>query len=313
MSVAPYYHNVAAGPPGGSAVWAETNDGVRVRIALWPEGKRGTVVMFPGRTEYIEKYSDAAREFHARGYASAAIDWRGQGLTERPKPNRMTGHVEDYLDYQHDVAALLDVLRAQGFPEPYHLLAHSMGGLIGLRAVMGDHPFASAGFSGPMWGLPLAPHMRLGAWVISHIGHALGKGSQDIPFSGKVADPTAAPFEGNLLTSDPEMFSWMKKQVTTHPDLALGGPSMSWVRTALREMRAIKALPSPDLPCLTICGTNEEIVDIPALRDRMGRWPQGELLMLEGGHHEVLLEAPALRSRAFDALAGLFERASRTA
>ncbi|MEL6587669.1 MAG: alpha/beta fold hydrolase, partial [Pseudomonadota bacterium] len=92
--------------------------------------------MFPGRTEYVEKYSDAAAHLAAAGYASAAIDWRGQGLTTRPRHNKRIGHVEDFHDYQKDVQAMLAVCEAEELPRPYMLLGHSMGGLIGLRAVM---------------------------------------------------------------------------------------------------------------------------------------------------------------------------------
>jgi len=44
---------------------------------------KGTVLLFPGRTEYIEKYGPAAADFLARGFATVVIDWRGQGLADR--------------------------------------------------------------------------------------------------------------------------------------------------------------------------------------------------------------------------------------
>ena len=56
---APFFADLADGPPGGRAVWLRTEDGVRIRVGLWRGGEKGTVVLLPGRTEYIEKYGRA--------------------------------------------------------------------------------------------------------------------------------------------------------------------------------------------------------------------------------------------------------------
>ena len=301
MEAAPYFADVAA--RDARAVWARASDGARLRVALWPEARaRGTVVMFPGRTEYCEKYSDAAREFGARGWAAAAVDWRGQGLADRTGQARHVGHVDDFADFQRDVAAYLAVLEAEGFPKPFHLLAHSMGGLIGLRALV-DHPvFARAAFSAPMWGLPLAPGRRMTAFLLSRAGRTLGYGRHEVPASGAQRDPVGQPFEGNLLTSDPAMFAWMKAQLAAHPDLALGGPSLGWLWAALGEMRDRAARPAPDVPCLTLLGTEEGIVDAGAIMDRLDGWEGADLRLYDGARHEVLMEAPETRRAAFDAM-----------
>ena len=58
-----------------------TRDGVSLRFARWhpPPGRKGTVCLFQGRTEFIEKYFETVRELRARGFAVATLDWRGQG------------------------------------------------------------------------------------------------------------------------------------------------------------------------------------------------------------------------------------------
>lgn len=313
MDAAPYHADVSNGPSGGRAVWAEASDGVRLRVALWPESARGTVLMFPGRTEYVEKYSDAARELAARGFASAAIDWRGQGLSPRPERNPRMGHVTDFSDFQRDVDAFLTICAEARLPRPWHLLAHSMGGLIGLRALYRRAEFERAVFSAPMWGLPLPPHRRLMAWSASALAATLGMGETMAPASGKVADPAAAPFEGNLLTHDPEMFAWMKRQVAAHPELSLGGPSLGWVWAALREMHAVARMAAPDVPCVTFLGTDEAIVSDDSIHVRMGSWPGGRLEIVEGARHEGLMEVPETRARMFDTIAAHLDDAVRPA
>src|SRR3979411_1317597 len=70
-------------PDGAVTGMLKTPDGVSIRFARWPPppGRKGTVCIFNGRTEFIEKYFEVARELHARGFAVATIDWRGQGLS----------------------------------------------------------------------------------------------------------------------------------------------------------------------------------------------------------------------------------------
>ena len=122
----------ADGPEGGYARWLQASDGVQIRVGVWPcSGAKGTVFLMPGRTEYIEKYGRAATDLAQRGYATVSIDWRGQGLADRPLDAQLTGHVDDFGEYQLDMDAVLTCARAEGLPEPWFMLAHSMGGCIG--------------------------------------------------------------------------------------------------------------------------------------------------------------------------------------
>ena len=136
LSPAPLLNDLARGPEGGLGHWVHTEDGLRLRLGLWPNGSKGTVLIFPGRTEYIEKYGGAAAALAQAGYSSLAIDWRGQGLSDRLLSDRLIGHVRRFSDYQRDVQTLMAAARALDLPKPYFLLAHSMGGCIALRALV---------------------------------------------------------------------------------------------------------------------------------------------------------------------------------
>ena len=46
------------------------------------------------------------------------------------------------------------------------------------------------------------------------------------PGTGPGSYVLTAPFAGNSLTTDPEMWDYMKRQAKAHPELALGGPSL---------------------------------------------------------------------------------------
>jgi lysophospholipase len=308
MENAPYHADVA-GNSDGICHWLTTVDGVRIRVGHWHvDSAKGTVLIFPGRTEYIEKYGRTAAEFAKRGYASVAIDWRGQGLADRLLENRAVGHVEMFEDYQLDIKAVLTHMKKLGMPAPYHLIGHSMGGCIGLRALYDDLPVQSAVFSAPMWGIQMSPALRPIAWGLSSVSKPLGFSGIFAPGQQAETYVLRAAALDNTLTSDVTSFKVLQNQLITHPDLALGGPSLHWLNESLREMRKLSQRPSPDMPCLTFLGSDEAIVDPTRIHDRMGEWENGELVILNKGRHEVLMETKALRDQVLDGAVALFNK-----
>ena len=312
METAPLHEAVALAPAGGRAYWLRTEDGVRIRIAIWPgptagqPALRGTVLLFPGRTEYIEKYGPAAADLAARGYAMLAVDWRGQGLADRVIPDPLKGHIGHFDAYQRDVRAVVAAARAQGLPEPYYLMAHSMGGTIGLRAVHNGLPVAAAVFSAPMWGILLPPPVAAIAPALANLLCGLGFGRTYAPGTGPVTYVLKVPYADNMLTKDPEMWDFMVRQLHEVPALTLAGPTFGWLRAGLRECAALAALPAPDLPAFASIGTDERIIDPAPVRALMGRWTNGHLMLIEGGEHEVMMETPARRTSFYDAAALLY-------
>lgn len=303
---APFFGDLAEGPEGGRAIWLTTDDDVRLRLAVWPKGRRGTVLMFPGRTEYAEKYGRAAAELAARGYASVALDWRGQGLADRILPDAMIGHVGQFTDYQRDVAAALQAVQDLGLPGPFFLIAHSMGGCILLRAAMQGLSVRAAVFSAPMWGIAMTPATRPFAWALTRLAEATGQGHRLSPGMRRQTYVSFQPFENNTLTTDRDSFQYMQRQVGARPELALGGPSLHWLGAAMAECRTLAAMPSPGLPAMTFLGQRERVVDSAAIRNRMARWPNGRLVMVDGAEHEVIMESAAIRRKFFDESCAFF-------
>ncbi|MEO1363057.1 MAG: alpha/beta hydrolase [Pseudomonadota bacterium] len=310
LQAAPLYTDIGASSAEGAAYWLTASDGVRIRIGVWgAQSSAGTVLLFCGRTEYVEKYAMIADELLQRGYATVVIDWRGQGLADRLLDNPNIGHVNDFADYQLDVAAVLDATRALSLPEPLYLLGHSMGGSIGLRALYEGLPVAAAAFSGPMWGIAMAPYLRPVAWGLGRAMPAAGLGNVIAPGTSQTHYVLASPFEDNTLTRDPAMWAMMRDQLKAHPELALGGPSVTWLRKALDDTNALAARPSPDIPCITFMGDNERIVHVPRVHERMNNWPGSTLHIIENAEHEVMMEDAASRAWLFDTMAEAFAKA----
>ncbi len=312
LTDAPFFEQIAEGPEGGRAVWMKASDGVRLRAGYWAyggaaEAVKGTVLLFPGRTEYVEKYGRTAQGLADMGLATLAVDWRGQGLADRLNDDAMLGHVGKFSDYQLDVQALLGAARELGVPEPYYLLAHSMGGCIGLRALHEDLPVKSAVFSAPMWGISLAPHMRPVATVLSALGTSLGLGASFAPGTARETYLLTAPFEDNMLTTDPDYWAYMKGQAEAQPALTLAGPSLQWLHEALSECKALHAMDTPKHSALAFVGTDERIVDVPSIESRVERWANGTLSRVEGAEHEVLMEGGAKRARINSEIKAFFQ------
>lgn len=307
---APLFADIAQGPAGGAAHWVHTSDGLRIRAGhCRPEGTaKGTVLLFPGRTEYIEKYSNAAAEFAARGFATLTVDWRGQGLADRMLAERRLGHIKHFTDYQNDVQALTLLAEQLDLPKPWFLVGHSMGGAIGLRALMQGLDVQACCFTGPMWGIQIPPLLRVLAGTLGKIAPILRLDKMLLPTTALDHYVQTAPFDGNTLTTDPQMYRMMQTQLAEQPGLALGGPTVQWLRVSLQECAWLAKQPSPALPCITFLGSEEQIVSTDAIHDRMNRWPGGELDLIKDGQHEVMMETPEIRTHVFSRMCRLFEQ-----
>src|ERR1051326_3137645 len=107
--------------PDGEAVgMLRTPDGVGIRFARWepPPGRKGTLCVFPGRAEFIEKYFEVVNDARDRGFAVAMIDWRGQGLSQRALGDRNKGNVRSFSDYDIDLETFVHEIVLPDCPPP---------------------------------------------------------------------------------------------------------------------------------------------------------------------------------------------------
>jgi lysophospholipase len=304
---APFHAGIADAPEGARGRWLTASDGVRLRAVVWTGGRRGTAVIFPGRTEFAEKYGRVAGRLVARGFAVTVIDWRGQGLSDRHPTSPLLGYVADFRDYQQDVAALMALDADLGLPEPHCLVAHSMGGCIGLRTLLERTEFGAAVFSGPMWHLRMRAATRELTAKMTRLAGLVGLGGRLLPGASPQPTMLAGTFEGNALTSDRDTFDWCVRQISTHPELALGGPSMQWTYAALEEMARLYVAPLPRLPLLALLGSDEEVVSASVIRRQVARMAEGELAEFQGARHELFMERPEITDRVWERIDGFLD------
>ncbi len=95
--------------------------GLRLRFASWQSvlrERRGTVCIFPGRAEFIEKYFEVVGELRRRGFAVAVLDWRGQGGSSRLTRNPLKGHINDFAEYEEDLSHFMKAVVLPDCPAP---------------------------------------------------------------------------------------------------------------------------------------------------------------------------------------------------
>lgn len=300
------------GSPPGGLPWdvplaLAAADGVRLRGALWnPGGARGHVLLLEGRTEHLEKLCLPAAELVRRGFAVAALDWRGQGLSDRTLPDRRKGHVDRFESYHADLAALLDHPEVTGLGGPRIVLAHSMGGCIALGAMLRGRLDADAlVLTAPMLGIALGTVGRTVAGTVLGLARRLRQEHRWAPVPRPAEPYVFAAFEDNLLTHDPQLYAWMAEILRQEPRLRLGqAPTLGWLSAAEAEMAWIARQPGPlRVPGLCLLGGDEAVVDPAAVRAGCRRLGI-RLVEIPGARHEILLETRPLRDKAWAAIDG---------
>jgi len=282
-------------------------DGLTLRAVRWTSpSPRGTVAIVPGRGEFIEKYFETIEELRQRNLDIVIMDLRGQGLSERELANPHKGHIDDFLIYERDLAALgRQVLRAY-CPKPWFALGHSMGAAILLaHARHGEDLFERMVLTAPMIDIgrlrfPRATRAAIEVFDIIGLGGAFVPGGGIMPF-------TKFPFERNLLTSDEQRYTRLKAITEAAPELTIGDPTIGWMNAAFRIMRQFE---DPDYarrtitPILILAAGADRIVKTRAIEAFASRLKAGRHLTIPYARHDLLLENDAIRSQfwaAFDA------------
>lgn len=300
---ASFLNNVFKWPQVANTNYKATTDGIRVRTSFWAANDPvGTVFVFPGRADYIEKYGGLANFCLSNNLNVIAIDWRGQGLSERLLDDKNIGHIEDFKNYQNDVEVIINEAKDAGLVKPWIIFAHSMGGLIGLRTLHDNPVFEKVVFTSPMWGIQMPPILKSGASIIMSLISLIGKMETYAPTTSPETRILNEEYEFNKLTSDIRNFKLLRQQLIQHPDLQIGGPSSAWVSAALDEIEFQIGKEPPITPALCFLGEKEEIIDNLAVREFCKNWDSCDLISIPDAKHDLLMEKKMILHSLFEKL-----------
>jgi lysophospholipase len=291
--------------------------GGQLRYACWNASgtgnPRGTILLLAGRGEFIEKYAtEIVGELLGRGFAVIALDWRGQGLSDRPLADHEKGHIDNFTTYMADLRLFIEQVVMPQAVRPVLALCHSMGGHILLRhlAEHGAEPLSAALIVSPMTALQREAFLRSVLMLMPEIAAV----EQRYLFGTGPFIFLAREFASNYVTHDERRYRWTEAWFKADPRLSLGGPTIGWARQAVRSMTASLApgyLERIDLPLLLMSASEDRLIDISSHAPVVARLKQGEHVFVSGAKHEIMMETDPLRAQfwqAFDRLAARIDR-----
>jgi lysophospholipase len=311
-------------PSGATIGEFDGYDGLKLRFALWEPTRgpvRGTVCIVQGRGEFIEKYFEVIADLRRRGFAVATFDLRGQGGSERLLSNPRRGHVVAFTEYDRDLAIFIDEIVKPTLPQPLIGLGHSLGGNILLRNAQDEaSPFTRMVLVSPM----IAIHRNmLGvspaiARAYANIACLFGLAGTYVR-GGRDEPDDFRDFETNRLTTDHVRWSRTKAIIEAAPELALGSPTVGWLRAALRSTAMLSRPDYPKyvcVPMILFAAGADKVVSTQAIEDFAADLKVGSDILMPGSRHEILQETDAVRQRfwaAFDAYMGIAATSSEKA
>jgi alpha-beta hydrolase superfamily lysophospholipase len=143
---------------------------LRLYYQKWePQNIKGLLLITHGHGEHSDCYHRVVEALENQGWLIIAWDWRGHGRSDGQR-----GYAQDFDEYVHDFECFTKMI-FDGFPQavPKVLLAHSMGGLIQLKAVLSGQQdrFRAQVLSSPMLGLSVQvpTHKEIAAQVLHHV------------------------------------------------------------------------------------------------------------------------------------------------
>lgn len=289
-------------PQGAEIVWLEgAATDQKIRVCVVPsavKNARGTVLVCPGRTEFIEKYFEVARDLQERRFACVIIDWPGQGLSYRLTDNPLAGHIDSFSNFM-DTLDLVSKNVCAKLPNPQLAVAHSMGGAILLKA-MKDRIFEPkvAAFSAPMFGIRF-PSPGLG--LIASLMCAIGR-------TKSAARESTKPeiFETNPVTNCRSRWDIYRNLVENEPKLQLGAPTWGWINQSKNTCDSFlkpKALDSIKSEVLIATAGQELLVDNRSHEIVASNLKKCTHITVKNAKHEILMEEDESRNEfwtAFD-------------
>jgi len=286
-------------PEGLKVRLLSTPDGFELRCATArPAQAHGTVLIVPGRGDYIERHYETIQDILDRRLAVVIFDWRGQGLSQRLLKNRLKGHIRSFAEYETDLETVVRQVLLPDMPLPHCALAVSMGGHVLLKASWKHVWFDRALLISPFIDFPPHRHARL-LRLLARVGPWLGLGRAFFPTLRKTL---LAPedFPDNPITSDQRRFERETRFLQQHPELGVAAPTIGWMHAALRSVeefrRMVAAGGEPRWPNLALAAAHDKLVDPQALRRLAKEVGNLKATFLQQARHDITMERDELRN-----------------
>lgn len=286
-----------AAPSGFEVDVIEVIEGLEIRTAVWKvesESTKGTIVIFNGFTEFIEKYYETIGDFKNLGWNVVAFDWRGQGLSSKLLLEKDKGYIEDFNQFLTDADFVYEQ-KIKDLPEPHCLLGHSMGGHLALREVQTNPDrYYKAVLCAPMQSIS-----GLKTPVLSKVAtffKILGFG-QSYVIGGKDGNPNKTH---ERLTSDIKRFKKWSSIFKKQPRLLMGSATWTWSKAAAISMSysmQVDQVKKVKIPVYLASAKSDVVVNEETHEALDDINPLIQVVPYESARHEILTESNPMRDK----------------
>jgi lysophospholipase len=251
------------------------------------EQPTNAIVISSGRTEAALKYKELIYDLYNNGYSVYIHDHRGQGLSGRMTDDPDMGFVRDFQHYIADMKLFYDKYVEPKEYEQVFLLAHSMGGAIGMTYLeQFPYDFDAAAFSSPMLGLkpPLCTIVEV--FDRKKPRYALGQNKYE---------DSSASFEDNALTGSKIRYNRMLEAYKKVPEAKLGGVTYTWVHESCEQFDYLfQNIDNIQTPFILFSAEDESIVSTYAhknfIEEAQALDKDCEAFKILDARHELFIE-----------------------
>lgn len=288
--------------------------------SVFPKDKipDAVVVCLPGLGDFCEKYFETARDCLEHNYAFWVIDWVGQGRSTRYLSNTHKRHSAGFAEDLEDLNTWLNgyVIPASVHPDvgriPRAMLAHSMGGHIGLRYLtQNTDMFACAAFSAPMWGIKAVEYMprKMAYAIAQQMNNFMG---QSYVPGGANWSHLIRAFPGkDIFTSDTARGHMHNTWCLHDPALQVGGVTNKWLFEAVKSVNVLhkkNAVECVKTPIFVGLAGQDMLVSNQDIRAINQRLPNSTMAEFSNSQHEILMENDRIRQKFLENFHALIEK-----
>jgi lysophospholipase len=282
--------------------------GVTIHYHVQPaQNEKGAIVLVPGRTEAIQKYTEIIGDLVGQGYSVYGIDHRGQGASTRMLSDHDKGYVEYFTDYVDDLDSFIqNVVKRDAHPHLF-ALATSMGGAVtALHASMHPATFDAIALGSPMFaidtgGIPTSAAETLGLTACSYgDGTGYAPGASDYKEEASVAESD--------VTHSETRWSLKQKLYREHPEIRLGGVTYRWLCEAFTASSYAQGIGEDNpQPTLILQAGADSVVRADGQEAYCEGAPRCQIQPFAGAFHEILQEHDATRNAAMSDVVRWFD------
>jgi len=211
------------------------------------------ILISSGRTEAAIKYKELIFDLFKNGYSIYIHDHRGQGLSGRMTEDPEMGYIDTFQYYIDDMKYFYEhYLKPKSYKKTY-LLAHSMGGAIGITYIeQNPNDFNAAAFSSPMLGLKPP---------ICNIVKVLDGDKPKYAIGESEYKDDKTTFQGNTLTGSELRYDRMIDAFAKVPKARLGGATYTWIHKSCQQFEYLFSnIDRINTPFILFSAENEQIV-----------------------------------------------------